>query len=288
MHEHIHSHNICHIHKRENYNCRSSLTSQRQNFYKISFVTKGRGLLFYADQCLEIKPKDILFLSPNIPYAWHAETKEQTGYFLTFDAELLSNNRQKNLLNSTCFSNNTSPVYSCSAKVHSLLAFFFEQLLSEQNKKENNSLNAIQNYVELIIFQGMMLMPNIDAQKLALTKQSSSTLLSVKFLELLAQQYHGNNNHFTPQDYANKLSIHVNHLNRLLKQTTGKTTQQHVVERRMLEAKSLLRQSNKRISEIAYNLGFNHPSSFNHFFHQHQSTSPKLFRQLQDSTGLFF
>ncbi len=273
IHDQSNDNSLCRVHRRENFDCDLDLESQRRNFYKISLVVKGSGLLFYGEQRLQVRPNCLLFLNPNIPYAWHAETEEQTGYFLTFDAEFLTNNRHKSLLNSLPFKSNTSPVYSYSLQDHALLIFLFEQLLIEQNKQQINTLTAMQNYVELIIHQG------INAQLLSkINKYSPSTIISDKFLDLLEQQFNGVNNGFTPQDYANKLSVHVNHLSRLLKIVTGKSTQQHIIERKILEAKTQLRQSNKRISEIAYNLGFNHASSFNHFFNKHQHISPKSFR----------
>ncbi len=280
IHDQSSDNSICRVHRRENFNCDLELTSQRWDFYKISLVVKGSGLLLYRDQCLQIRPNCLLFLNPNIPYAWYGETKEQTGYFLIFDAELLTNNRQKSLLNSDPFKSNTSPVYSYSPEDHTLLTFLFEQLLLEQGKEQTHNFIAMQNYVELIICQGLKATPGLTMGGAETDKYSSSTIISAKFLELLEQQFNGDNNSFSPQYYANKLSVHVNHLNRLLKIVTGKTTQQHVIERRMLEAKTQLRQSNKRISEIAYDLGFNHPSSFNHFFNKHQSISPKLFRRI--------
>jgi len=273
MHDQTKEHKLCRVYRREHFNCDESLTSKRRNFYKIAMVTKGSGLLLYGDQSLHISPKSMLFLNPNIAYAWQAETKEQSGYFLTFDAELLSHNRRKNLLNAHPFQSDTSPVYSCTSNAQELLSFFFEQLLVEQEIKQTYNETVIQNYVELIIHQGINASPLSE-----LEINSTSTRISSDFLNLLAQQFNGQYNHFTAQDYANKLSIHVNHLNRLLKNVTGKTTQQHLIERKVLEAKTQLSQSNKRISEIAYELGFNHPSSFNHFFNKHQSISPKLFR----------
>jgi len=273
LHNQSTDNSFCRVHRRENFNCGLALASQRWNFYKISLVLEGSGLLFYGDQCLQIKPNCLLFLNPNIPYSWYGETEDQTGYFLTFDAELLTNNRQQNLLNTAPFKSDTSPVYSYPPEDQSLLTFFFEQLLIEQGKKQINSFTAMQNYVELIIHQGVKAAPLSE-----INRHFSSTIIPAKFLELLAQQFNGENNNFTAQDYANKLSVHVNYLNRLLKTVTGKTTQQHIIERKILEAKTQLSQSTKRISEIAYELGFSHPSSFNHFFNKHQNVSPKSYR----------
>src|SRR5690606_41784490 len=56
----------------------------------------------------------------------------------------------------------------------------------------------------------------------------------------------------TASDFANTLKIHVNYLNKVLKETTGKTTTEIIASRINQEAKILLRQTTWNISEIAY------------------------------------
>jgi AraC-like DNA-binding protein len=58
------------------------------------------------------------------------------------------------------------------------------------------------------------------------------------------------------KDYADRLSVHVNYLNKKLKESTGKTTTEIIAERIIQEAKILLKQTKWNVSEIAYSLGF--------------------------------
>ncbi|MCP2835106.1 helix-turn-helix domain-containing protein, partial [Salmonella enterica] len=60
----------------------------------------------------------------------------------------------------------------------------------------------------------------------------------------------------TAKDYADRLAIHVNYLNKVLKESTGKTTTNIISGRVAQEAKILLKQTDWNISEIAYSLGF--------------------------------
>jgi AraC-like DNA-binding protein len=82
----------------------------------------------------------------------------------------------------------------------------------------------------------------------------------------------------TAKDYADRLSIHVNHLNKVLKENTGKTTTQIIGSRILQEAKILLKQTNWNISEIAWSLGFEEVAHFSNFFRKHASLSPNAFR----------
>jgi len=81
-------------------------------------------------------------------------------------------------------------------------------------------------------------------------------------------------------DFANQLSIHVNHLNRALKETTQKTTSAIIAERLAQEAKMLLKHTNWNVSEIAYCLGFEEPTHFNNFFKKNMQQTPTQFRSV--------
>jgi AraC-like DNA-binding protein len=79
-------------------------------------------------------------------------------------------------------------------------------------------------------------------------------------------------------DFAGQLSVHVNHLNRALKEVTGKTTTILIAERLVQEAKALLRHTDWNVSEVAYGLGFEEPAHFNNFFRKHTKMRPTEFR----------
>jgi AraC-like DNA-binding protein len=72
--------------------------------------------------------------------------------------------------------------------------------------------------------------------------------------------------------------VHINHLNRAVKETTGKTTSALIATRLVSEAKALLKHTNWSITEIGYSLGFEEPAHFNNFFRKHAEVSPSAFR----------
>jgi AraC-like DNA-binding protein len=75
--------------------------------------------------------------------------------------------------------------------------------------------------------------------------------------------------------------VHVNHLNRSLKEITGKTTSQLIRERVIREAKALLMHTDWNISEIAWCLGFEELPHFINYFKKDALLTPKAFRQNQ-------
>ena len=105
------------------------------------------------------------------------------------------------------------------------------------------------------------------------------------FIELLERQFpvdeiHQRMNLRSASDFANQLAIHVNHLNRAVKETIQKTTSQVIAERILQESKVLLKQSAWSVSEIAYALGFTEVTHFNNFFKKHVNLSPLKFRNV--------
>jgi AraC family transcriptional regulator, transcriptional activator of pobA len=82
----------------------------------------------------------------------------------------------------------------------------------------------------------------------------------------------------TAKDYADRLAIHVNHLNKALKENTGKTTTHLISGRIVQEAKILLRHTDWNVSEIAYALGFEEVAHFSNFFKKQTTLAPLAFR----------
>jgi AraC family transcriptional activator of pobA len=83
----------------------------------------------------------------------------------------------------------------------------------------------------------------------------------------------------TPTDFAGQLNIHVNHLNKALKEITGNTTSALISARIMQEAKLLLKGTVWPVNDIAWSLGFDEPNHFSAFFKHAAAVTPKQYRQ---------
>lgn len=103
-------------------------------------------------------------------------------------------------------------------------------------------------------------------------------------LENILNDYFSNSNLIerglpTAQNIAGSLNVSPNYLGSLLKTLTGQTTQQHIHNKLIEKAKERLSTTNLSVSEIAYELGFEHPQSFSKLFKTKTNTSPLEFRQ---------
>ncbi len=83
----------------------------------------------------------------------------------------------------------------------------------------------------------------------------------------------------TVQYIAGTLNISPNYLSGLLKVLTGQSTQQHIHDKLIEKAKEKLSTTDLSVSEIAYELGFEHPQSFSKLFKTKTNFSPLEFRQ---------
>lgn len=117
-------------------------------------------------------------------------------------------------------------------------------------------------------------------------KSNVTTELSDVFLELLEGQFpitDGNRpiDLRFPSDFANRLNIHVNHLNRANKKKLRKTTTQLINEHCLKEAKRLLASTEWKIIKIALALGFKESAHFSNFFKRQTGVGPAQYKNTQ-------
>ncbi|WP_313265704.1 helix-turn-helix domain-containing protein [Sphingobacterium sp.] len=122
------------------------------------------------------------------------------------------------------------------------------------------------------------------------TTGNASSRISGLFMDLLERQFPIDNPKYpltikNPNDFAERLNIHVNHLNRSIKEITGKTTKDLITERIASEAKELLHYTDWSISDIAYSLGFEYPTYFNNFFKRVTGNTPNNWRKISIYSG---
>ena len=82
------------------------------------------------------------------------------------------------------------------------------------------------------------------------------------------------------EQIADKISVSQRYLSDTMKKETGKTTTEHLHLHLINEAKNILLQPNKSISEVAYELGFEYPPYFSRLFKKKEGISPTEYREL--------
>ncbi|UZD23089.1 helix-turn-helix transcriptional regulator [Algoriphagus halophytocola] len=113
---------------------------------------------------------------------------------------------------------------------------------------------------------------------------TAANRISADFLQLLESQFpitdlRNTLNLRSASDFAQELSIHVNHLNRTVKAINSKSTSVIIRERILAESKRLLEHSDWNVSEIAYALGFTEVTHFNNFFKKALNMNPSQYKK---------
>lgn len=260
-------------------------TYSRRDFYKVSLVI-GEGKLFYADKWILIDRPALMFSNPLIPYSWEATSEQQDGYYCLFTEEFIqSSERNDSLADSPLFRIGDNKIFFLDDKKVEEISTIYRKMIEEINSEYTHKYDILRNYLHLIIHEAMkMQAPNNES-----FQGSASERISSLFMELLERQFpidipEHTLNMRSANDFARQLSVHVNHLNRTVKKITGKTTSEHISERITKEACALLNHTDMTVSEIAFGLGFEHPSYFNNFFKKNTGFSPGSLRNQNKQT----
>lgn len=251
----------------------------RRAYYKIS-VIQGRNTAEYADRVFNIEKNALLFATPKVPYHWLPQEPNQSGYFCVFTGEFMSRNKSGVVLDELpIFKSGGYPVFLINEKQAEEISLLFKKIQKEITSDYAFKYDLLRNYVMELIHYGQKLQP---ATALHPTHNASARIVSL-FIELLERQFPIESQQQilklrTAKDYSDRLAIHVNHLNKVLKESTGKTTTDIISSRIAQEAKILLKHTDWNISEIAYSLGFEEVAHFSNFFKKQTAIAPLAFR----------
>lgn len=252
---------------------------KKRDYFKITLLI-GESTVEYADKTIQLEKQALVFSNPQIPYRWEHTDKIHHGYFCIFDQAFF--HHYGNLNQYSVFQPEGNHVFELSDEQVTLLQKTFERMFEEIGSDYIHKYDLLRTIVYEIVHFAMKMQPSAQFAKHPI---NASQRISTLFLELLERQFPIDDAHQTlplrsASDFASQLNVHVNHLNRAVKETTQKTTTQIIADRVLQESKILLKSTAWTISEIAYALGFTEPTHFNNFFKKHVQLSPVQFRNV--------
>lgn len=251
----------------------------RRNFYKV-MLYEGDNVFYYGDQSIRVTGKTLLFFHPQTPYSYNVVEEGTTGFFCVFKDEFYKENFRLSLGDLPLFAPGILPVYSLTEEQYTEVNSIFQHMYKEIDTAFIYKYELIRSYLNQLVFMAMKLDPNNEHLQFA----DAGTRITARFIEMLERQFliEFNTERLlirTPKDFADKLAVHVNYLNRIVKKTTGRTTSDHIYSRIGSEAKIFLKHTKLNISEIGYALGFDDQVHFNKFFKKQIGMSPSAYRK---------
>ena len=257
----------------------SVMPYNRRAYYKISLI-QGKNRAEYADKVIDIQKNALLFATPKVPYHWIPQEGEQSGYFCVFTDEFMVKSKTGLELDDLpIFRSGAVPVFQISDREAKDLAKIFKKMQQEIASDYVFKYDLLRNYVMELIHYGQKLQPVTALH----TSPNAATRVTSLFIELLERQFPIESPQQqlklrTAKDFADRLAVHVNHLNKVLKESTGNTTTHIIGSRVAQEAKILLKQTGWNISEIAWSLGFEEVAHFSNFFKKQTALTPLAYR----------
>ena len=250
----------------------------RKDFYKITLI-RGKNRYHYADKSIEMDGSALIFFNPQVPYTWEPLSADTSGYFCIFSRPFFTEKMFGGINDLPMYQIGGKPAYELNKQQDEQVGSIFIKMQEEIKSEYAFKYDLLRNYVTEITHLALKSRPS---ESLFQHPDAKSRITAV-FTELLERQFpiETPTQRFTmrsAKDFAGQLAIHVNHLNRAIKETTGKTTTDVIAERVLSEAKILLKHTNWNVSEIGYCLGFEEPSHFNNFFKKQTQFTPTAFR----------
>jgi AraC family transcriptional regulator, transcriptional activator of pobA len=252
------------------------------DFYSISLKRDFNAKIKYGQQEYDFDEGIMFFISPGQVFGIEVNkevTLKRSGWLLLIHPDFLWNSQLAKTIKKYEYFN-----YS----VHEALFLSEKEELTItgmlQNIEQEYHSNIDKFSQDLIIAQLELLFTYADRfyHRQFLTRKISNHKILGRLEEILTEYFNdalSQGGLPTVQYVAGKLNVSPNYLSELLKVLTGQSTQQHIHDKLIEKAKEKLSTTDLSVSEIAYELGFEHPQSFSKLFKTKTHLSPLEFRQ---------
>lgn len=253
------------------------------DFYSIALKRNFNGKMRYGQQQYDFDEGIMFFISPGQLFRIEVEDEQalnHSGWMLFVHPDFLWNTPlAKTIKQNEFFDYSVHEALFLSEKEEHTIATIMQNILHEYHA---NIDKFTQN---VMIAQLELLLTYSDRfyHRQFLTRKISNHTILNRLENMLSLYFEDGEIHKkglpSVQYIADELNMSPNYLSGLLKVLTGQSTQQHIHNKLIELAKEKLSITNLSVSEIAYQLGFEHPQSFNKLFKRYTEMSPNSFRK---------
>ncbi|KFF26532.1 helix-turn-helix domain-containing protein [Chryseobacterium vrystaatense] len=254
------------------------------NFYMISLKIGINGKVKYGQQEYDFDEGTMFFISPNQVFRIEADPDpdsqaKQSGWMLLVHPDFLWNTPLARIMKQyDFFDYSVNEALFLSKKEEQTINSIIENIQLEYRANTDRfSQNIIISHLETLLNYS----ERFYERQFITRKITHHQILNR--LENLLNDYFGNSDLTSKglpavRFIADELHISSNYLSRLLKTLTGQSTQQFIQDKLIEKAKEKLSTTELSVSEIAYELGFEHPQSFTKLFKNKTNLTPVEFR----------
>ncbi|MCF4102196.1 helix-turn-helix transcriptional regulator [Gillisia sp. M10.2A] len=249
--------------------------------YSISFKKYVEGNLNYGRTKYDFTNGALIFISPRQVLKWdNSVIFEQKGFSINFHQDFLKGTGlAQQIKKYGFFSYSTNEALHLSPKEDKQMESIVENIEIEyQNNQDAFSKEIIISQLETLLKYAN----RFYERQFLNRKEISNDLLEQLNQYLLKHSESGQLREKgipSIEQIADTLSVSQRYLSDTLKKETGKTTTEHVHLYLIDEAKHILLQPNKSVSEVAYELGFEYPPYFSRLFKKKEGITPTEYRE---------
>ncbi len=248
----------------------------RHDFFEVLLLHRGSGTHTIDFRKYAIKPPCVFFLSPGQVHTL-SPSADIAGYIFLFTAGFYQVDKpDKNRLFDLPFFYNLDgenrPLYLHTDAEWQPLQQLLEMAVREYDAAQPDSGEVLRPILDLLLAFCKRL---YHAQPQEAQKGKGKILVK-RFMQAVEEHYL---DYKSVKDFAESLCVTPNHLNEAVKGCTGRTALDLIKDKVMLEIKRSLLYTDRSVSEIAYQFGFNDQSYFSKYFRQREGVSPQAYRE---------
>ena len=249
-------------------------------FYGIFLKAGNCGELRYGRNNYDYDDGTLVFIAPGqVLEVNNEENYQPSGLALLFHSDLIKGTSLgKKMSHYSFFSYESHEALHLSLKEQQIIKDLFGKLEYELSQSiDKHSKSIITNNIELFLNYCVRF---YDRQ--FITRENINTDILSKFEKVLNTYFHSE----TPQNlglpsvsyFADCLHLSPNYFGDLIKKETGKSAQEHIQLKLVDVAKERIFDTEKSVSQIAFELGFKYPQHFNRMFKKSTGFTPNEYR----------
>lgn len=256
----------------------------KHEFYAIALKLDGSGQATMGNHSTAGLKATVFFNSPYQIIHWDI-APDWEGYYIIFSEDFYRESSSKWLTEMFPFLlvDNTIPLELRDDQASTFLGTF-KEMMNEFELDQTGSVTILRHYTNILLHKVSRLFEGVAKDKLSQRHRDNDLELVSRFKTLIETSFYPNQT-FTSgephqvQYYADKLSVHPNHLNAIVKRITDTPASAHIQKHVLALAKSKLQNTTKPVKEIAYELYYGYPNHFANFFKKQTGNTPVDFRK---------
>jgi AraC family transcriptional regulator, transcriptional activator of pobA len=254
----------------------------RADYFSFILTKDGSGIYYLDDNKFPFSSKSFYFTNPGHIKSYELDESNE-AYIITLTENFLTENIRSDIYDEFPFLlAEIVPPKTISDKKFKEFETLYKQILDEFENPSVYKNKILGNLFMVLLLKlkeefWLDYNPIIEGNRNSQIVKSFKQILESEFRKVLEKQQ--NDNKFQVQDFAERLNLHPNYLNSVIKSKTGRTIYEWIVLSTLSTSKSLLKNTSLSSKEIAYRLGFSEPTHFNRFFKKHQNITPNEYRK---------